>query len=133
MTCDSALKDSGYVLSKHAEDRCIERGILERKVFETIFYGICTNLYGERERVTHEHRKHRLVVVAAGFLIVTVYRANNKNPKRHTRKIKTGRKRQTHRLIREWGRRAIYEIPNKARMFYDEQSYRRSADARRVY
>ena len=75
--------------SFHAVARCLERGITEHKVVETVRYGVCISNSGDRAVYA---RGRMRVVVSGGVLIVTAFRQRRKNPKRNLRKSRKARR-----------------------------------------
>ena len=69
--------------SFHAAKRCLERGITEQNIMDTIVRG---------RRVAHDGEKlvfargRMRVVVAEGVVVVTAYRERKRNPKRRIQK-----------------------------------------------
>ena len=79
--------------SFHAVARCLERGITEHKVVETVRYGVCISNSGDRAVYA---RGRMRVVVSGGVLIVTAFRQRRKNPKRVMRE----RRKRERRYVR---------------------------------
>lgn len=75
--------------SFHAVNRCLERGISERNVMDTVTGGI---------RIAHDGDKlifarGRMRVVATDFgMVVTAYRVRRNNPKRNIRRARKARR-----------------------------------------
>lgn len=91
----SADHDS-LCLSFHAVKRCIERGISEQNVFETITLGQAIADDGD----TAVYARGRMrVVVWSGALVITAYRERKRNPKRRIQK-KRKMQRQVARALR---------------------------------
>ena len=61
----------------HAARRCLERGITEQNVLDTIHLG--DPVSGEAERTLFARGRMR-VVIADGFLVVTAYRERKATP-----------------------------------------------------
>lgn len=73
--------------SFHAVTRCLERGITEHNVMETVRFGVCISDNGDRAVYA---RGRMRVVVCGEVLVVTAFRQRRKNPKR---------------IMREWRKR----------------------------
>ena len=69
--------------SFHAVRRCLERGITERNVTETVRFGVCISDRGDRAVYA---RGRMRVVLGCGGLVVTAYRERKRNPKRRIQK-----------------------------------------------
>lgn len=65
--------------SFHAVARCLERGITERNVTDTVRFGVCISDSGDR---TVYARGRMRVVVSYGSLVITAFRMRQFNPKR---------------------------------------------------
>lgn len=84
----SADHDS-LCFSFHAVKRCIERGISEQNIFETITLGQAIADDGD----TAVYARGRMrVVVGSGALVITAYRERKRNPKRNIRKARKARR-----------------------------------------
>ena len=71
--------------SFHAVKRCLERGISEQNIFETVTLGKAIADDGD----TAVYARGRMrVVVAEGVVVVTAYRELKRNPKRKIRKAR---------------------------------------------
>ena len=91
----SADHDS-LCFSFHAVKRCIERGISEQNIFETITLGQAIADDGD----TAVYARGRMrVVVGSGALVITAYRERKRNPKRRIKK-KRKMQRQVARALR---------------------------------
>lgn len=75
--------------SFHAVARCLERGITERNVMETVRLGVCISDSGDRAVYA---RGRMRVVVCDTVLIVTAFRQRRKNPKRIMRMARKARR-----------------------------------------
>lgn len=81
--------------SFHAAKRCLERGITEQNIMDTIVRG---------RRVAHDGEKlvfargRMRVVVTNEAMVVTAYRERRNNPKRNIRKAKKARR----KLVMGW-------------------------------
>lgn len=65
--------------SFHAAKRCLERGITERNVEDTVRLGNCITDDGEKALYA---RGRMRVVLFGGELVITAYRQRKRNPKR---------------------------------------------------
>ena len=65
--------------SFHAITRCLERGITERNVTETVRFGVCVSDHGDR---TVYARGRMRVVLGGDALVITAFRMRRLNPKR---------------------------------------------------
>ena len=77
--------------SFHAVARCLERGITERNVTETVRFGVCISDSGDRAVYA---RGRMRVVVSGEALVVTAFRQRRKNPKRIMRERRRRERRQ---------------------------------------
>jgi hypothetical protein len=75
--------------SFHAAMRCIERGISEKAVLNTVLFGFLTAYYGTK--VIYEHGRMRVVCTVTGE-VITVFRKKRVNPKRNLRKARKERR-----------------------------------------
>lgn len=67
----------------HAAKRCIERGISEQNIFETVTLGKAIADDGD----TAVYARGRMrVVLGCGALVITAYRERKRNPKRRIQK-----------------------------------------------
>ena len=84
----NALRERLY-FSFHAAKRCLERGITEQNIMDTIVRG---------KRVAHDGEKlvfargRMRVVVTESALVITAYRERKNNPKRNIRKARKARR-----------------------------------------
>lgn len=69
--------------SFHAVARCLERGITERNVEDTVRLG--SRIADDGDRAVYARGRMR-VVLWAGELVITAYRQKKRNPKRHIQK-----------------------------------------------
>ena len=69
--------------SFHAVKRCLERGISEKNVIDTVLLGNPVVDTGERAVFALGRMR---VVIAEGILVVTAYRERKRNPKRRIQK-----------------------------------------------
>ena len=83
--------------SFHAVRRCLERGITERNVTETVRFGVCISDRGDRAVYA---RGRMRVVLGCGGLVVTAFRQRRRNPKRSIRKARKAR--QAEEFIRAY-------------------------------
>ncbi len=67
----------------HAAKRCIERGITEQNIFETVTLGHALADDGD---TTVYARGRMRVVLGSGALVITAYRERKRNPKRRIQK-----------------------------------------------
>ena len=79
--------------SFHAARRCLERGITERNVEDTVRLGCM--VWDSGEKMTYARGRMR-VVLSGGGLVITAYRQRKRNPKRHIQKRR--------RLLRQYAR-----------------------------
>ena len=75
--------------SFHAVARCLERGITERNVIETVRFGVCISDCDDRAVYA---RGRMRVVVTENALVITAYRERKNNPKRNIRKARKARR-----------------------------------------
>ena len=69
--------------SFHAVRRCLERGITEQNIMDTIMLGSAIADDGDKAIFA---RGRMRVVVAEGVVVVTAYRERKRNPKRRIQK-----------------------------------------------
>lgn len=69
--------------SFHAVRRCLERGITEQNIMDTIVLGSAIADDGDKAIFA---RGRMRVVVAEGVVVVTAYRERKRNPKRRIQK-----------------------------------------------
>ena len=69
--------------SFHAVRRCLERGISEQNIFETVTLGQAIADDGDTAVFA---RGRMRVVLGSGALVITAYRERKKNPKRRIQK-----------------------------------------------
>lgn len=69
--------------SFHAAKRCLERGITERNVEDTVRLG--NRIADDGGRAVYARGRMR-VVLWGGELVITAYRQKKRNPKRHIQK-----------------------------------------------
>lgn len=75
--------------SSHAVKRCLERGISEQNIFETVTLGKAIADDGD----TAVYARGRMrVVLGCGALVITAYRERKNNPKGNIRKARKARK-----------------------------------------
>lgn len=65
--------------SFHAAKRCLERGITERNVEDTVRLG--SRIADDGDRAVYARGRMR-VVLLSGSLVITAYRQRKRNPKR---------------------------------------------------
>ena len=82
--------------SFHAVARCLERGITERNVTETVRFGVCISDSGDRAVYA---RGRMRVVLGGGVLVVTAFRQRRKNPKRVIRERRKRERRYARGLV----------------------------------
>lgn len=82
--------------SFHAVARCLERGITERNVTETVRFGVCISDSGDRAVYA---RGRMRVVLGGGMLVVTAFRQRRKNPKRIMRERRKRERRHARGLV----------------------------------
>ncbi len=87
------MPDEVLSYSFHAAKRCLERGITERHVEDTVRLG---NRIADGEEKAVFARGRMRVVLLTGGMVVTAYRLRRHNPKRHIQKRR--------RLVRKYGR-----------------------------
>ena len=75
--------------SFHAVKRCLERGISEQNIFETVTLGKAIADDGETAVFA---RGRMRVVLGYGALVITAYRERKNNPKRNIRKARKARR-----------------------------------------
>ena len=75
--------------SFHAVKRCLERGISEQNVRDTITRG--NRIAHDGEKLVFARGRMR-VVVTVGATVVTAYRERRNNPKRNIRKARKARR-----------------------------------------
>lgn len=78
--------------SFHAARRCLERGITERNVTETVRFGVCVECKDGRSVYA---RGRMRVVLSDEAMVITAFRMRRHNPKRVMREKRK-------RLRREW-------------------------------
>ena len=78
----NALRERLY-FSFHAAKRCLERGITEQNIMDTIVRGRRVAHDGEKLVFT---RGRMRVVVTESALVITAYRERKRNPKRRIQK-----------------------------------------------
>ena len=69
--------------SFHAVRRCLERGITEQNIFETVTLG---NAIADDGDTAVYARGRMRVVLGSGALVITAYRERKRNPKRRIKK-----------------------------------------------
>lgn len=69
--------------SFHAVRRCLERGITEQNIFETVTLG---NAIADDGDTAVYARGRMRVVLGSGALVITAYRERKRNPKRRIQK-----------------------------------------------
>lgn len=82
--------------SFHAVARCLERGITERNVTETVRFGVCISDSGDR---TVYARGRMRVVLGCGALVITAFRMRRRNPKRIMREKRKRQQRYARGLV----------------------------------
>ena len=73
-------------LSGHASRRCLERGITDRNIEDTVCLG--DMVADDGERALYARGRMRVVLHKNG-MVVTAYRLRRHNPKRHIQKRRT--------------------------------------------
>ena len=79
--------------SFHAAKRCMERGITERHIEDTVRFG--STVFDDGEKALYARGRMRVVLLSGG-LVVTAYRQRKRNPKRCLQKRR--------RLLRQFAR-----------------------------
>lgn len=79
--------------SFHAAKRCLERGITERNILDTIRHGQV--VWDNGEKSTYARGRMRVILSGSG-LVITAYRQKKRNPKRCIQKRR--------KLIRQYAR-----------------------------
>lgn len=82
--------------SFHAVARCLERGITERNVTETVRFGVCISDNGDR---TVYARGRMRVVLGDGALVITAFRMRRLNPKRIMRERRKRERRYARGMV----------------------------------
>lgn len=85
--------DLALAYSFHAAKRCLERGITERNVEDTVHLG--SMIYDDGDKTVYARGRMRVVLLADNT-VVTAYRQRKHNPKRRIQKRR--------KLIRQYAR-----------------------------
>lgn len=83
-------------LSGHAAKRCLERGITERHVEDTVRLG--EMVWEDGDKAAYARGRMR-VIISCGGMVITAFRQKKHNPKRHIQRQRS--------LVRKYARGGI--------------------------